>query len=180
MRDLVLRDATYVERLRPTLDRMIRDSGASVLSCVAGTLRAVAHHAPALGLSLFLDMSLPEDRLLTTLDVYGFIRYRLRDSFAELRPMVERMLRSPEPEVCEGGARLASLALLMDQSATDLVDEALQGSARHRLGVAQVASANIAVPEYRRWSEGMLITFFRRRRCWREGQSGIVLPPIEG
>ena len=139
---------------------MIRDSSASVLSCVAGTLRAVAHHDPALGLSLFLNMSLPEDRLLATRDVYEFIRYRLRGSFAELRPMVERMLRSSKPEVCEAGARLASLALLMDQSATDLVDKALRGSTRHRLGVAQVASANIAVPEYRRWSEGMLVTFF--------------------
>ena len=158
--NLILHDATYVERFRPTLDRIIRDPSAAVLSCVAGTLRAVAYRAPTLGLRLFLGMSLSEDRLLATYHIRGFIRDRLQDSFAELRPIVERMLRVSEPEVCEAGARLASLALLVDQSALDLVDEALRGSARHRLGVAQVASANIATPECRRWTEETLVVLF--------------------
>ena len=160
IRDLILRDAAYVERFRPTLNRLIRDPSASVLSCVAGTLRAVAYRDPALGMSLFLRMNIPEDRLLATRDVYDYIRYGLRDRFAELRPIVERMLRSSEPEVCEVGARLASLALLMDQSAADLVDEALRGDAYHRLGVARVASANIATLECRRWSEETLAVLF--------------------
>ena len=158
--DLILRDAAYVERFRPTLDRLVRDPSASVLSCVAGTLRAVAYRDSALGMLLLRRMNLSEDRLLATRHVYEFIRDRLRDSFAELRPIVERMLRSSEPEVCEAGARLASLALLMDQSAADLVDGALRGGAHHRLGVAQVASAYIAIPECRRWSEATLAVFF--------------------
>ena len=160
VRDLILRDATYVESFRSTLDRVIRDPSASVLSCVAGTLRAVAYHDHALGMSLFLDLNLPEDRLLATRDVYEFVRYGLRDSFAELRPVLERMLRSSEPEVREAGACLASLALLMDQRAADLVDEALHDSASHRLGVARIASANIAIPECRRWSEETLAVLF--------------------
>ena len=160
VRDLVLRDATYVERLRATLDRMVRDPSASVLSCVARTLRAVACHDHALGMSLFMNLNLSEDRLLATHDVYEFVRYGLQDSFAELRPVLERMLRSSEPEVCEAGARLASLAFLMDQCAADLVDEALHDSASHRLGVARIASANIAIPECRRWSEEMLAPLF--------------------
>ena len=158
--DLILRDAAYVERFRPTLDRLVRDPSASVLSCVAGTLRAVAYRDSALGMLLFRRMNLYEDRLLATRHVYGFIRDRLHEGFAELRPIVERMLRSFKPEVCEAGARLASLALLMDQSAADLVDEALHGSARHRLGVAQVASANLATPECRLWSEEILVELF--------------------
>ena len=158
--DLILRDAAYVERFRPTLDRLVRDPSASVLSCVAGTLRAVAYRDSALGMLLFRRMNLPEDRLLATRHVYGFIRDRLRDSFAELLPIVERMLRSSEPEVCEAGARLVSLALLMDQSAADLVDGALRGGAHHRLGVAQVASAYIAILECRRWSEATLAVLF--------------------
>ena len=158
--DLILRDAAYVEQFRPTLDQLVRDQSASVLSCVAGTLRAVAYSDSALGMLLFLRMNLYEDRLLATRHVYGFIRDRLRESFAELRPLVERMLRSSEPEVCEAGARLASLALLMDQGAADLVDKALHGDARPRLGVTQVASANIANPECRHWSEEMLAELF--------------------
>ena len=158
--DLILRDAVYVERFRPTLDRLVQDPSASVLSCVAGTLRAVAYRDSALGMLLFRRMNLSEERLLATRHVYGFIRDRLRDSFAELRPIVERMLRSSEPEVCEAGARLASLALLMAQNAADLVQEALHSGARRRLGVAQVASANIAAPECRRWSEETLVVLF--------------------
>ena len=158
--DLILSDATYVERFRPTLDRMVRDPSASVLSCVAGTLRAVTYHDPALGMRLFRGMNLSEDRLLATRHVCGFIRDGLRDSFAELRSIVERMVRSSDPEVCEAGARLVSLALLMGQSAADLVEEALHGNVHQRLGVAQVASANIAIPEYRRWSEAALVVLF--------------------
>ena len=158
--DLILRDAAHVDRFRSTLDRLIRDPSASVLSCVAGTLRAVAYRDSALGMWLFRRMNLSEERLLATRHVYGFMRDGLRDSFAELRPVVERMLRPSEPEVCEAGARLASLALLVDQDAADLVEEALHGGARHRLGVAQVASANIATPECRRWSEETLVVLF--------------------
>ena len=160
VRDLILHDAAYVERFHTTLARMIRDPSTSVLSCVAGTLRAVAFRDPALGMSFFRDMNVPDDRLLATRDVCKFIRYRLRDSFVELRPVLERMLRSSEPEVCAAGARLSSLALLMDQSAADLVDRALGGSCHHRLGVAQIASGNIAISECRRWSEEMLAELF--------------------
>ncbi|MDD9981462.1 MAG: AAA family ATPase [Gammaproteobacteria bacterium] len=158
--DLILRDAAYVERFRPTVDRLVQDPSVAVLSCVAGTLRAVAYRDRALSMQLFLDMNLSDERLLATRHVYRFIQDRLHDSFAELRPIAVRMLRSSEPEVCETGARLASLALLMAQNAADLVDEALHGGTRHRLGVTQVASANIATPECRRWSEEMLVELF--------------------
>ena len=157
---LIFNDGISIERFRPTLDRMVRDRSAAVLSCVAGTLRAVAYRDPALSMLLFRNMDLSEDRLLATPHVYKYIRDSLRDNFAELRPIVERMLRSSEPEVSEVGARLASIAALIRERATDLVDEALRGDAPHRLGVAQVAAANIAGPEYRAWCEATLVALF--------------------
>ncbi len=160
IRDLVLSDATYIQRFRPTLHRMIQDGSAAVLSCVAGTLQAVAYHDPALGISLFRNMDLSEDRLLATPDVCDFIHGHLDDGFAELRPIVEHMLRSSEPEACEAGARFACIAYLIHECAADLIDEALRGDARHRLGVAQVAAANIAAPEYRAWCEATLAALF--------------------
>ena len=160
IRGLILHDAAYVERFRTTLDRMIRDPSTSVLSCVAVTLRAVAFRDPALAMSFFRDMNVPDDRLLATAHVYEFIRDRLRDSFIALRPVLERMLRSSESEVCAAGARLSSLALLMDQSAADLVDVALHGGTRPRFGVAQVASANVGYSECRRWCEETLAQLF--------------------
>ena len=183
IRDLIFSDATYTDRFRRTLDRMIRDRSAAVLSCVAGTLRAVAYHDPALGISLFRNMDLPEDRLLATPHACDFIHDHLHDGFAELRPIVERMLRSSEPEVCEAGARSACIAALIDEGAADLVDEALRGDAPHRLGVAQVAAANIADPECRAWCEATLVELFddddadvRRETatCFRQLQGGAL------
>ena len=160
VQSLILGDAAYVERFRATIERMIQDRSAAVLSCVAGTLRAVTLHDPELGISLFLRMNLAEERLLATPHVTEMIRGSLRLSFPELRPLVEHMVRSSEPEVCEVGARLASLAVLENKSATYLVDEALHSDSAHRLGVAQVASANITVPECRAWCEAKLAVLF--------------------
>ena len=183
IRALIFSDATYIDRFRPTLDQMIRDRSAAVLSCVTGTLRAVAHRDPTLGMSLFQSMNLSEDRLLATHHVYKLIRGSLHDNFVELRPIVERMLRSSEPEVRKAGARLASIAALIHERTTGLVDEALRGSAPHRFGVAQVAAANIADPECRAWCESTLAALFddddsdvRREAasCFRQLQGGAL------
>ena len=158
--NLILRDATYIERLRPTLARMVRDPSPAVASCVAGTLRVVAYHQPDLGFQLFQDMDFSEEGLLATRHVCAFIGDMLRDRFSDLRPILEHMLHSSEPGVCEAGARLVSLAFLVGQDAGDLVNEALNGSPKHRLGTAMVAAENIALPECRVWSERTLLNLF--------------------
>ena len=160
IRHLVLSDAAYVGRLLPTLRQMIQDSSASVLSCVVGALRAVCYWDPGLGMSLFKDMNLSDERLLTTYHVVRLVKAGLRERFDELRPTIERMLQSSETEVCEVGARLASIAALEHESAKGLADQALGGGPHHRLGVAQVASANIADPACRVWSEATLAILF--------------------
>ena len=109
---------------------------------------------------LFLNFDLSEVRVLATRHIRDFIRERLEESFADLRPVLERMLRSSEAEVKEAGARLAILAHLMGQDAGDLVEEALRGDAHQRLGVAQVAAANVANPECRPWSLETLPALF--------------------
>ena len=160
IRDLVLKDAAYVERFRDTLDRLVHDPSVAVRACVAGTLRAVAFRDPALGLSLFQRMDLSEDRLLATHDVDHFIHGNLRDRLAELRPIIERMLRSSEEEVRQAGARLACIGALHHESAADLADEAMCGDAHSRRGAAQVAAANIASAECRGWCEAALVRLF--------------------
>ena len=160
IRDLIRRDPADIDRFRPILHRMVRDRSPSVLSWVAGALGAVALHSPVLAMRLFQDMNLSETRLLATRHVYHFIQDRLGDGFAQLRPILERMLRSSDLEVCEAGARLATLALLQGQGAADLVEEAFRGCPHQRLGVAVIASACIADPEFRRWSVEILTALF--------------------
>ncbi len=184
IRRLIVDDAACIARFRVTLDRLIRDPSVSVRACAAGTIRAVADRDPALGMTLFNRLDLSEDRLLASSQVYGFLRDSLRDRFVDVRPVVERMLLSSEAEVCEAGARLASLGALEHagaanpaagatqpavaamsaepepRSAADLAADAARGGPAHRLGVAHVAAANLAIPEYRRWSAATLTALF--------------------
>jgi hypothetical protein len=160
IRDLVWRDAAYLSRVGDALERMVRDPSTCVRSCVAGTLRAVAYHDAASALALFGRMDTQEDRLLATHHVYEFIRSLLRDHFQELRPSIERMLRSGDPDVAQTGARLAGLAALYHECAADLDGEAATGSAPQRRGLAEVAAANIASDECRAWCGRHLTAFF--------------------
>lgn len=161
IQDLIISDAEYVARFGSVFEQMVHDPSAAVRSCVAGALRAVWHRDAALGAALFERMELAEDGLLATHHVYHLIFAGLRSRLDLMRPLVERMLRSSEPDVCEAGARLAGIAALEHgEAAADLVDEALAGSAKHRLGIAQVASANIAQPECREWCERQLRGLF--------------------
>ncbi len=161
IRKLVHTDAAYVDRFRATLRRMVRDPSAAVLSCVAGALRAVAVHDAALGMALFKNMRLSEERLLATYHMDHFARERLRDTFADVRPIIMRMLRSSEPDVQNTGARLACFAVLQHGGpAAPLVDKAMAGGRGHRLGVARVAAANCAVPSYRVWCGKVLAKLF--------------------
>ena len=184
IRRLIAEDAAYISRFRVTLDRLIRDPSASVRACAAAAIRAVSDRDPALGMTLFTRLDLSEDRLLASSQVYGFLRDSLRDRFTDVRPVVERMLQSSAAEVCEAGARLASLGALEHagavkpaggaaqpavaamsaepehRSAADLAADAARGGPVHRLGVAHVAAANLAIPEYRRWSATTLTALF--------------------
>jgi hypothetical protein len=160
IRDLLLTDAKYVARFRTTLEHLVNDKSISVRSCVASTLLAVTSHDTPLALDLFNKLDTADDGLLATQYAERFIYHGLRQYFAQLRPYVERMLRSKEPKVIESGARLASLAALYHEDAADLAKEAMSGNPSQRLGVAQVASSNIAYAECRVWCESHLLALF--------------------
>ena len=161
--NLIIEDATYNDRFQPALERMTHDPSPSVLSCVAGAVHAVAFNDISLGMSLFLRMNLSEDRLLATKNVYRLIQHGIHANLAEMQRIISRMLRSSEPDVQESGARLASIAALIHENSTDAADlasEALKGSASCRLGVAQVASANLTAPGCRTWAIERLSVLF--------------------
>ena len=62
LQKLILADATYIERFRSVIDRVILDPSPAVLSCVAGLVTAIWRHDSQLGLRLFRSMDLSEDR----------------------------------------------------------------------------------------------------------------------
>ena len=167
IRDLIFRDASYIERFRSTVKRLVNDKSVAVRACVSSTLLAIINHDPEFALGQFLRLVEPrgnqidDDRLLVTRHVEHFINYGLYEHFGRLRPVVERMLRSSLPETSKAGARLSSIALLLHHDdAGAFVEEALRGNPSQRLGVAQVASAHIGKAEHRQWSEQQLLLFF--------------------
>ena len=192
---LIQRDGSYIQRFRSTIEQLANDNSAAVRACTGSTLLAIANHDSEFALRQFLKLVEPrgdqisDDRLLTTREVKRFINYGLHQHFGGLQPVVERMLRSSLPETSEAGARLASIAALLGHDDAEiLVEEARRGHPSQRLGVAQVASANIGETEHRQWAERRLLLFFdddagevRRKAatCFRylESQS---LEPYEG
>ena len=84
-------------------------------------------------------MNLSEDRLLATPHMDSLIVAALSKHFGQVRPIVQRMLRSQDPDVAESGARLAALSFLYHPEEEALEEEAFAGTPRQRLGVSRVA-----------------------------------------
>ena len=160
MGELIEKEASYIRQFQPALDELVCERTPSVASCVASTLRAVAYHDPALGLELFLRTDFSEERLLGTPHVCEFMRENLSHGFPSLKNMTLRMLRSPHPDPHRAGAQLVCLAAFTHEDALELAAEALQGDRQHRLGVADVALANVTDPICRQWCEGALTHLF--------------------
>ena len=167
IRNLIIRDATYVERFRATIEKLSGDKSIAVRSCAASVLLYVTNSDWEFALAQFAKLiefqinQTDGDRLLVTPDIEHFIHHGLREHFDRLRGVVQRMLRSELPEISEIGARLASLAVLYHHDeAENLVEEALRGNPSQRLGVAKIASANIGQADFRQWSEQQLLRLF--------------------
>lgn len=160
---LIRKDSCYIDQFRSVLYWMIRDPSVAVRSCVAGVLRSVAHARPGLGMTFFLEMNLSEDTLLATPHVVEFIRGNLHANFFDLRPFVARMIGSSVPESRQKGGSLAAISVLLhgdDKDAADLVGQAIDGDAEARFGLAQVAAAHVASPDFRERCEAWLLKLF--------------------
>ena len=167
IRDLILRDPSYIERFRSTVERLVNDRSLAVRERVGSTVWVIANHDWEFALEQFLRLIEPrdshtkDDRLLATQYVERFIKLGLPDHFMRLQSVIERMLRSELPETSVAGARLASLAVLYNHDEADnLVEEALRRSSSQKIGVAQVATGNIRYKDYRPWSEQQLLRLF--------------------
>ena len=170
IRDLIRRDASYIDRFRTTIEKLVGDRSLSVRACAASVLLYITNHDWEFALAQFSRLIEPQgdqtdsDCLLANPYVDHFIYHGLRDHFGRFQDVIERMLRSELSEISEAGARLASLAVLYEHdNAEDLVEEAIRGNASQRRGVAQVASANIGRKDCRSWAEPKLLLFFNDR-----------------
>jgi hypothetical protein len=92
--------------------------------------------------------------------VERFLFYALQTHFERLRPTVERMIRSLEPDVATVGARQASLASLFVEEARPLVAHCISGTEGQQIGAAEVYAANLRATNFRSVCEEALIALF--------------------
>ena len=98
IKDLILRDVSYIQRFRTTIEQLVNENSTAVRACAANTLLAIVSTEPEFAMEQFLKLVEPrgketsEDRLLTTRYVKHFIRNGIYQHFDCVRPVIERML----------------------------------------------------------------------------------------
>jgi hypothetical protein len=160
MAKLVFADGNRVTFLLPSIERMVRDPSIAVRCCVADLLTAVLRHDRELAIRLFEQLCDTEEALLKTHYVDRFLFYALQTHFEKLRPLVERMIGSLEPEVATVGARQACLASLFVEEARPLAERCISGTEAQQMGAAEVCAANLRAASFRSVCEESLITLF--------------------
>lgn len=160
IRDLIVRDCSYVACFESSLEELVRDEDLGVRACAASALIALAITDKPRAIQLFVKLVNADDRLLLTHYVDRFLYRALPNNFSEVRPVIDRLLRSDEPKGREAGARLVCLALLHGHHCQDLVEAAIKGDDSSRLGATQVAAKNVGVGDCREWCEDRLRAFF--------------------
>lgn len=159
--ELIHRDAGRLAFFRPVLERLMRDPSSAVRCCAAAALIEVLRYDRDLAVRLFRSLcEIDEDRLLATRYVERFLGYALRTHFADLLPIVERMISSPVAEVATAGARRACVAALVLEGAMSFVRTCLHGGAALRLGAAEVFSVNLREGAFRSSCENALAKLF--------------------
>jgi hypothetical protein len=157
---LIQRDAANIDRFRPTLEKLTEDKSEAVQTCVAYAWRVIATCDYQFALEMFLRSCLAVPSLPTSRYGYEILQIGLRKHFADLRPLVEKMLASSDPIFITPASQIACIAALIHPEAAEMASEVVVGNDQQRLAVAHVAAANIGLSEFRPWCEKHLLGFF--------------------
>ena len=160
MANVIFADNNRVTYFLPAIERMVRDPSIAARSCAAAVLVAMLSHDRELAVRLFQQLCDTEDVLLKTYHVERFLFYAVHSHFEKLRPLLERMINSPEPEVATVGARQACLASLFMEEARPLAEFCVSGSEAQQMGAAEVFAANLRTAKFRSLCEESLIKLF--------------------
>ena len=174
---LIRQDAAAIDRFRPAIDTMLLEYHPGVVCCIGAVIAAVHYHDPKYGMRLLMHVQHGGGLVLATPHFLALLQAQLPGRFGDVRSLLQAMIASDARHAQRAGAQLAGLAVLYDQDAGDLVEEAMRGTADHRLGIARVASSNLTGADDRAWCEQHLTILFddiddrvrgRAASCFRE------------
>ena len=166
-----------LNRLRATLESLVRDPSVSVRACAAGAVGVVVDLDSEFGFELFGSLIDSDDRLLGTSSLQPLLSHVAWVALDRYRELFQRMMRSEYPEVHAAVGRALALASLENEAARPLLSKALTLGTQARVGAALVFATNVRSPKYRDWSAAQLIPLFDDEDeavqdavlwCWRE------------
>jgi hypothetical protein len=147
---LVATNESRANRLERAIESTCRDATASVKACAAEAVYALMRWKRDAAVRDLLLLTDGPDRLLATAPVQNLFIAAIATHWSTVRPIVEQMLASDDPEVREAGGALATIGGLEETDANDLLQRVLEDSdARVRAGVAKVLAARAISSRYR-------------------------------
>ena len=157
---LLAQDEHYLSFFKPPLRLLVNDPSDAVRACVAEVLLSVLRHDRDLAVKLFVVLCDADERLLATHHFVYFLKYAIPTHFAQLEPILVRMMESEDEAVATAGAVWACYASLTVEEAMSLATQCPSGSKPQRQGAAEVYAANLELSAHRSVSEEILVKLF--------------------
>ena len=157
---LLAPDDRYLSFFETHLKLMVKDPSDATRACVAEALLGVLRHSRDLAVELFVELCDADERLLATRHFEDFLKYAIPTHFAQLEPILVRMMKSEDEAVATSGARWGCYASLTVEEAWPLATQCSSGTKPQRLGAAEVYAVNLKLSAHRSVSEEMLVTLF--------------------
>lgn len=155
-----LHDRAYLEFFGTDIERLTQDLSPAIRGCAAYAVYAIASHDPGRALSLLPAFFDSDVALHSSEFVCRLIKHGLHKHLETLRPYVQHLLKSANPEARRHGGIAACLAHLYHPAEDQLAETALTGAVEARRGAAAVAEAYLLDPKCRPWCEQALRRLF--------------------
>jgi hypothetical protein len=132
-----------MERAFRLLEQVAEDPSTAVRSCVIKPLEVLVQQDLVRTLTIFERALNEYSQLLQTQPVHRYLYRVCNSSFLQVRRFIEALLKEPDEESRQAGARLACLAAFQYVEAHGLEEQVMQGDVVLRRGAAQVYARNL-------------------------------------
>ena len=141
---LLFADRGRWENLKPTVERLVEDKTLCVRSMAVDCLRAVLNVDKECSLAYFDKLAVNAEPILGTHPVELFLHYAMFLDYLGIKPVLLRMLTSPQPAMVQVAARQIALAALWIEQAHGDEEIVLQAGEEARAGAAYIYARNLS------------------------------------
>jgi hypothetical protein len=140
---LLFEDYSHSTVLLPLVRRMVKDPSMAVRTCVAEALLPMFNHDRDDAVRLFLEACQEAEAIWGSYPIENFIRYASSTHYAQLRDLLQRVLRCHSEEAVRMAARQVCLAALTDGTADADAESVRTGTEVMRCAAAEIYAYNL-------------------------------------